>query len=243
MRRFLAFLAAAATAAAIPACGGSGATSVVGVGTISLASIAPSPLLGCASQPFTITGTNFETVTGTTVQVKFTATGGATPFGGTPTAVVIGNVISDTTITGSTPAFEMCGVVSITCDIDVTLESGVSASASGSALSVVVNAPTVTAISVNPIPAAIPTSFSLTGTGFGDAGSPVTIRFTSANAGDLNFDDGTANFVDVQTTVASSTTTTATDSPLPAHARRTSRRACNCSSPTAAARCPRLRPS
>jgi hypothetical protein len=213
IRRLVAASAAVAVAAALSACGGSGPANSVGFGGITLTSIVPSPLLGCAPQPFTITGTGFETLTGTTVQVRFVATGGATPFGGSTTAVVIGNVTSDTTITGTTPAMEICGIAAITFDVDVTLESGVSTIGTGGGISVTAGAPAITSISPNPIPAAIPTSFTLTGTGFGAAGTQVTIRFTSANPGDLNFDDGTANFADVHTTVTSDVSITA-ESPV-----------------------------
>src|SRR5262245_55861281 len=127
--RALSLAIASASALAVAACGGSGGSSGgaevnPGSGSISITSFFPNPILGCAPTPFTITGTNFEDVTGTTAIVKFTALTGA-PFGGGAIATVIGSVQNATTITGISPTVTICGVASISVQIDVTLESGV----------------------------------------------------------------------------------------------------------------------
>src|SRR5262245_22759366 len=137
-----------AASAALSACGGSGggggAEVTAGAGSITLTSFSPNPVLGCAPTAFTITGTNFQDVTGTTAFVKFTATSGA-PFDGSNSVTVIGAVTSATTITGTSPSVDICGVASISVTVDVTLESGVS-NATGTGLSISISAPSVISI-------------------------------------------------------------------------------------------------
>src|SRR4029450_9217490 len=98
---------------------------------------------------------------------------------------VIGSVVNATTITGTSPEAVLCGVASVTVTVDVTLESGVSTGTTGTGITISVSATTVTPSAPTPVPAAIPTAFSITGTGF--TPGPVTVRFVSANLGDLNF--------------------------------------------------------
>src|SRR5262245_38222294 len=186
-------------AVALPACGGGGSSGdfTPGVGFITLTAFNPNPLNGCAPQGFSITGTNFATVTGTTAQVTFRAVDGTTPFAGgtSKTATVTATVLNDTTIIGVTPALEICGLLGLTLEIDVALESGVHASSSGSFF-VTVLPPAVTTMSPSSFPAEIATPFTITGTGFGPFGTPVTIRFTGDSIPNL-FGHGTLPYVDV----------------------------------------------
>src|SRR5262245_22232518 len=86
------------SAAALAACGGGGGGSSfsAGSGSITISTFSPNPLAGCAPTAFTITGSGFQTVTGTTAIVTFTASSGS-PFGGSNVATVIGSVTSNTT--------------------------------------------------------------------------------------------------------------------------------------------------
>lgn len=218
MRRLLRFSSVVLSvlgAFALSACGGSGGgggglSQTPGSGTISLTGIAPNPMQGCGPHAFTITGLNFETVTGVTATVTFRAIApaGVHPFGGgsSDKASVTASVTSDTTITGFTPPIVICGVAAVTCEVDVMLESGVFATSTG-IFTVVVNAPTIASITPDPIPAALPTPFTVTGTGFGPVGGPATVRFTADN-GALLWKDGTKNFADVVGTVVSDTVIT-----------------------------------
>lgn len=201
----------------LPACGGVGGSSnAPGVGTITVTGFAPNPIPSGLPVPFTITGTNFQTITGNTATVRFHATNG-TPFGaGTlDTVEVTGNVVSDTSITGTTPVMTVCGAASITLDITVILESGVQASLTG--VSVTVTPPTVTSVTVggggNIAPALVPTGFTINGTGFAPPGGPfggtATILLTG-DAGAHCFADGTENTVTLFGTITSDTTITAT---------------------------------
>ena len=86
--RALSAFVVALGALALPACGGSGGgdgfSQGNGNGQIVLTSIAPNPMQGCGPHAFTISGQNFETVSGTTAQVTFRAIApaGVYPFGG-----------------------------------------------------------------------------------------------------------------------------------------------------------------
>src|SRR5262245_64340628 len=50
-----------------------------------------------------------------------TAVSGA-PFGGAVSASVIADVLNDTTISGTSPGIDLCGVPSVTLEVDVALE-------------------------------------------------------------------------------------------------------------------------
>jgi len=214
MTRFQRILALALSLGAMPvlaACGGSGAGAgniqSPGLGTMTLISINPNLIQGCGPTPFVLTGTNFNSVAGLTARITWRATApaGATPFlkGTSDRVTTFATVTSDTTIAGITPPVVLCGIPNITVEIDVALESGVSATSAG-VFVITINAPVITAINPNPLPAAISTPFQITGTGFGPVGGPVTIRFTGDNNA-LLFNDGTKNFVDVIGVVTSST--------------------------------------
>jgi hypothetical protein len=134
MGRFAHALAAVLSvlgASALTACGGSGGgdgfSQGNGNGQIVLTSIAPNPMQGCGPHAFTITGQNFETVSGTTATVTFRAIApaGYFPFaaGSSDRASVTATITSDTTITGFTPPIVICGVAAVTCEIDVMLEA------------------------------------------------------------------------------------------------------------------------
>ena len=214
VQRILALVLSVGSVPLLAACGGSGTGGgnfqSPGLGVITLVSFAPNPILGCDPVPFTITGTDFQTVTGTTARITWRALGGQTPFahGTTDRVTTLANVTSNTTIDGLTPNALLCGVPNVLVEIDVALESGVTASSTG-IFQVQINAPTITAINPNPLPAAIATPFSITGTGFPAAGGPVTIRFTG-DLGALLFNDGTHNYVDIQGVVTSTTNINAT---------------------------------
>ena len=203
LRRFAATFLLTSATAALAACGGSGGgggeSQGIGHGDITLTGMTPNPVQGCEPVPFQITGTNFETVTGVTAKVTFRAIlpVGIQPFGrgSTDHASVTANITSDTTIDGLTPPIVICGIPSITVEVDVMLESGVQATSTG-VFTVVFNAPTITAINPNPLPAAIATPFVISGTGFPAIGTPATVRFTGDN-GALLFKDGTKPFADV----------------------------------------------
>lgn len=172
-----------AALAVLPACSGGGSDVTIGSGTITITAFAPNPVPGGLPTPFTITGLDFETVTGTTAIVTFRALGGATPFAGgtSDTAEVIGSVTSDTTITGTTPSAVVCGVASILFNVQVTLESGVQSNVFDAGGTLSFSAPTISVggVSPNPIPSEIPTTITITGTGYGPVGSVVTVRFIS----------------------------------------------------------------
>jgi len=217
MGRFAHTLAAVLSvlgASALTACGGSGGgdgfSQGAGSGQIVLTSITPNPMQGCGPHAFTITGQNFETVSGTTATITFRAIApaGVYPFGGgaSDRASVTASVTSDTTITGFTPPVVICGVAAVTFEVDVMLESGVFATSTGVFIGVI-NAPTIASITPNPIPAALPTPFTVTGTGFGPVGGTAIVRFTGDN-GALLWKDGTKNFADVIGTVVDAQTIT-----------------------------------
>ena len=120
LRLFTAALAAVSMLVSV-ACGGSGGGSGGlgngsggngGSGTITIASVAPTVLNGCAPTAMTITGTGFQSVSGTTFTVGFHAQGGLTPFAGgaSDTATATGIVTSDTTLSATVPPMVLCGV-------------------------------------------------------------------------------------------------------------------------------------
>ena len=202
--------------------GGAGHTSVVGNGTITLSCIdigdgtgTCTPLTPCvpdafpsAPTEFIITGLDFETVTGATAKVVFTAVGGATPFlGGTSaTAEVVGTVQNDTQICGITPVATVCGVASVDATVAVFLESGVTDdSLAGPSFTITFNAPVVGAFLPALIPAMTPVAFTITGAFLGNVGDVVTVRMFStegtAPVFDSIFADGTTSSIDVIGTV------------------------------------------
>ncbi len=159
---------------------------------------------------FALTGTNFETDTGTTAIVTFTALGGATPFAGgtSATATVVGLVASPVLIGGTTPAVAVCGSANVTADVAVTLESGVSDSSAGS-FTVTFAAPTVTGLAPDPVDALIPATITVTGTGFGPVGGTANVRLAATGAAPI-FADGTIDGVDTIATITSPTAMTFT---------------------------------
>ena len=196
-----------AAGSALSACGGGGAEVRAGAGVITITAFSPSPVPGGVPTPFTITGTNFETTTGTTARVIFHALGGATPFyGGTEAIVEVeGSVDSDTSISGTTPAATVCGVVAIAFEVTAILESGVRSNTfAGGIGGLVFTAPTVTSVTPTPIPAEIPTLITVNGTGFGPVGGTATVRFIS-DGGFTLFGDASLAEIDVQGSITSAT--------------------------------------
>lgn len=197
-------------ASIVVGCGGGGEELHPGSGTITVTAFAPTTVPGGVPTPFTLTGLNFETVTGTTAQIIFHAFGGATPFahGASDTATVIGNVTSGTTITGTTPAATVCGTPSVAFEVTVVLESGVrSLPFAGGIGGLNFTAPTVTGTTPSSIPAInVPASISVDGTGFGPIGTTATVRFISSSG--PMFGGGTLTETRATGTIASATSIT-----------------------------------
>jgi hypothetical protein len=150
-----------------------------------------------------INGGDFTQAVGTPVEVLFIATTG-TPFaGGTKDReAVVGTVTSPSTIAVTTPAAVICGPVAINANVMVTLASGVFGATAAPVIAF--SAPSVTLISGGgTFPAAIPTPFTLTGTGFGPVGGMVTITWMSPAS---IFLGGAANTVTTPGTIMDPTT-------------------------------------
>ncbi len=210
------------------ACGSSGSSA--GIGTITLTAIDRDAIVGPGGQTpltpgvpdtfpstpteFVISGLNFETLTGTTAEVTFTATGGATPFAGgtSATATVLGLVLEDTLspgtmlVAGTTPAALVCGVATISATVEVRIESGVADdSTAGPAFTITFSAPVITAVVSDFVGSLTPTAVTVTGSFFGPVG-PVTIRLESAD-GQAIFADGSTLSIDLQGDVVVADTT------------------------------------
>ncbi len=185
-----------------------------GFGSFTLTSVAPNPVPGMIPTPITITGGDFSNMIGTVVDVEFAAPAGTIPFlGGTSDEVTVeGTITSATTIDTTSPRAVICGPTSVSAAVRVTLPSGVWGSSVVPLITF--EAPTVTAFAAGGgvFPAAIPTPFTLNGTGFGDIGSPVTIhwRTTPAGAGPAIFDNAAEQTIETEGIVASGTTITGT---------------------------------
>ncbi len=183
-----------------------GEENVLGLGTITItAYTSPTPAL--ISEIDTITGTGFSEIVGVPCTVRYTASTGQPFLGGGSTMVdVIGTVTSPTTVEVQSPEVVICGPASISAFVTVILPSGVFGTSA--APIAIFEAPT--AVSINndvmggtAFPAAIPTAFTITGTGYAPVGGTVDIHWTAA-ASIFNLGGST----DVTTTgvIASSTT-------------------------------------
>jgi len=188
---------------------------IVGYGSFAVTSVAPNPVPGMIPTAVTITGGDWSNVIGTQVEVKWVAPAGTIPFlGGTSNQTTsIGTITSATTIATVTPRAVICGPASLDVIVNITMPSGVW----GSSVVPIITflAPTMTSISGGGIfPAAIPTPFTITGTGYGDIGSPVTIHWRSTDAVvPTPFDAGSSPTIETHGVVTSATTITGT-SPL-----------------------------
>ncbi|MFO0932418.1 MAG: hypothetical protein U1E39_06875 [Planctomycetota bacterium] len=168
---------------------------------------APATFDAAAPSPstFTITGTGFGPV-GSFVNVRFSATGGARPFGGgtLPDIIVLGQVVSATSVTGTLPLATVCGVPSVTATVTVNLTGGACASTAAGA--VTMNGPTfavATPLTPTNVSSTTSSAFTINGTGFGPVGQPAFVTFT-ALAGSP-FGNGTLVETTVTGTIASAT--------------------------------------
>jgi len=192
-------------------CGGSTVDMANGSGGITITSVVPSTFTGVgtggvggatAGTPFTIYGTNFQTLAGTTARVIMRATGGATPFGGESSLELVGTVTSPTTITGIAPPVVLCGVGSVTVTLEVVLESAVTSGPVALGLSFA--SPQVSSILPAEQAAHNPAAFTITGDYLPPVGSTLTVRFSGGATGSWSGSD----FADVVGTVATATTIT-----------------------------------
>jgi hypothetical protein len=182
-------------------CGGGSPSQVLGYGSIAVTSIS-GPASGSAPTALTITGGDFSQLVGTSCTVRFRATSG-TPFhGGTSAeAEVTGTITSPTTIDVTSPGAVICGSASIMAYVTVLLPSGVSGT---SATPIAVfNAPTLGSLGGGGMfPAAIPTAYTITGTGFGPVGGTVQVTWSSMAS---IFEGGAATSTQTSATVDSAT--------------------------------------
>ena len=165
-----------------------------------IASLAPNMVESEIPETVTITGTGFGSVTG---NVNVTLSGAGTPFalGTQPSLTVLGTITSSTTIDFTSP---ISGVLAdLNADVSLSFPTGSSVTSAGALL---IKTPTVTASSLANVFSEIPTSITITGTGF--AGGAPTVRFIAA-AG-TPFLGGTASFLDVPGTITGPTTVTCT---------------------------------
>ncbi|MFM8387474.1 MAG: beta strand repeat-containing protein [Planctomycetia bacterium] len=194
-------------------CGGSTVDTAYGSGGITITSVVPSTFTGVgtggvggatAGTPFTIYGTNFQTLAGTTARVIMRATGGATPFGGESSLELVGTVTSPTTITGIAPPVALCGVGSVPVTLEVVLESAVTSGPVALGLSFA--SPQVASIAPVAQSSYNPGSFTITGSYLPPVGSSVQVRFSGGATGSWSGSDSAV----VAGTVATATTITGT---------------------------------
>jgi hypothetical protein len=188
----------------LPACGNSAGTA--GFGTIAVNAVSGhlSPTGGLV----TLTGGDFSNAVGARAKVRLEATGGLTPFasGSSATAEVWGTITSPTTIDVTTPEAVVCGVDHIDLFVAVILESGVYGRSRNAIATL--DAPTLTGFWGGSIfQAAVPSTWTLTGTGFGPVGGPVTVHWTSPTS---IFSTGTSTTVVTLGTILDATTITGT---------------------------------
>ncbi len=191
---------------ALTGCGSGGADGfTAGAGTLVVSSVAPATLSGVGGTAFTLHGSNFATVAGTTARVLLRTTDGSTPFGGSSTVEVQGSVTGPTTISATAPGVAICGASAIAVTVEVILESGLSSGPVALGLTIV--GPDVAAVAPPTQACYAPGPFTLTGgTNLPPVGTPLLVRFSGGPA--LSWAAGTANQVDVPATVATATTIT-----------------------------------
>ena len=185
-------------------CGNGSTNSYTGVGSLSVGSIQPQPFYSALSDPFTVSGSNFQSLAsppGGTVVVRFTSTVG-TPFvGGTSSTVdVPGTVVDGTTISGNSPLAMFAGT--FTAFVTVILPSTVEGT-SATPIATFIGL-TVTGALPNAVDSEIPQSVQVQGTGFVPVAGTAQVRFF-VDAG-TPFLGGTAGSITVPGTITSPTT-------------------------------------
>jgi len=122
----------------------------------------------------TITGTGFGSATGLCT-VTLSAAGTPFSLGMHPSGAVVGTIENPTTITFGTP------VLGVQADLnaDVTLDFATGASVT-SAAALLIKTPTVVSSAPATVPSEIPTTITITGTGF--AGGTPTVRFINVGS-------------------------------------------------------------
>lgn len=166
-----------------------------------------------------VTGTGFGPV-GSPAVVRFVADGGIYLFGaGTLTETeVVGTVTSTTTISvADVPIATVCGAVTRTAGIQVTLEGGSCSALAGGALTY--ERPEATSFATSGTGGGpgiarqtLPNAFTITGGVYAQVGDPVVVRFVTSgpDAGLAAFEGGASDTAEVFGVVASSTTVTGT---------------------------------
>ncbi|MDF1701575.1 MAG: hypothetical protein P1V36_10515, partial [Planctomycetota bacterium] len=178
--RFMGWLAGLGCVALLLAsCGG--ASTAVGQGTAALGTIAPATMNAATGGPFTITGARLQSLGGTTMQVTFTAVGGATPFaGGTSDELTVPAALTaPNTITGTLPPVCLAGDTTLAVSISALLPTGIETVPTGASLLLL--GPTVTGFAPTAPPIGGPgVPVTVTGANFGPVGSTAQITFTAA---------------------------------------------------------------
>ena len=111
-------------------------------------------------------------------------------------ADVVGTVVSDTVITGITPIATVCDIALIGASVQIFFPDGCCTLPTPAGF-VDFAAPTLTGVSLNPVPAAVQQNgWVISGTNFGPAGTQATVRFVADGLFPL-FGDGTQQVVEV----------------------------------------------
>ncbi len=176
-----------------------------------VASVAPNPIPAEIPTVVTVTGTGFGPV-GSTALVRFVSDGvpASPPLFGDAADIETtapGSVASSTTITLTAPLAAVCGVLSRTASIQVTLSNGSCSALAAGVLTY--SAPTLATTNNPSVPCLTPGAFVLTGTGF-PVGATIQLTFTQSGSANPLFVNGTQTTTVVSGTVASATTITGT---------------------------------
>ncbi len=183
-----------------------GEKNVLGLGTLTVVGYS-SPTPALIPEVDTITGTGFQELVGVPCTVRYTAAGGATIFDGgrSNTVDVIGTITSSTTCSCTSPIADICGPTSVFAFVTIILPSGVFGTSAAAIAEFV--APTAVSIAGpgggTAFPAAVPSAFVITGTGFGPIGGEVSITWTSGSA---LFEAGASLTTQTKGTIASAMT-------------------------------------
>ncbi len=183
-----------------------GEEAVLGLGTLTVTGYS-SPTPALIPEIDTITGAGFQELVGTPCTVRYTAVGGATIFDGgrSDTVDVIGTITSPTTCQCTSPIADICGPTSVFAFVTIILPSGVFGTSTVPIAEFV--APTAVSIAGpgggTVFPAAVPSAFVITGTGFGPIGGEVSITWTSGSA---LFEAGASQTTQTKGIITSATT-------------------------------------
>ncbi len=171
---------------------------------------------------FILNGTGFGDI-GSPVTVHWSSPSPIFDAGASTTTTTTAVVASATTISGTSPLALVCGPVSIGATITrVSFQDGSCTPTAGPTPSATFVAPTITSVlntgggldnGTNGFAAAIPESFTVTGTGYGPLGGTATVNMTAANT---IFVNGTTTTTSVTGTITSTTTISVAGSALAA---------------------------